>query len=387
MKIGLHYGGYNDVAYVLQTLQSAEIVRANDHEFTLKYDGDEYYFCSSPVPNFNTEMLSSDIRVRLHHNSLYKRFDWRNNEFEDKFYDKLIITTPGEAFDARFISNELLYNMLDTNKVCIYSGSSIVDFYHKNFIYNPWKNFYYFYNLYGFKFLNFYKNHKYKKNLLGAYHRWDNGNALPGRDPRHKRNELVKIINTKYPGVLHRYGSNESTIDTILNPYTNFGHWEQTHSTTYTDYSTSVCNLVWETRMGEGRYYFSEKTLKAALFSGEGLFFIWCGPDFLYRKLKNYGFWFLNFEFINDECTYCHDFCEYENELKSIPNNQIEIDRSIIRAIDFLIKLKEKYKTNEMVYEHLLEMYSHHLEKNYNLFKQTLLTCEEKDKVLNFIKN
>lgn len=390
MKIGIHYSTYNDVAYLLQTLMYSEIIHVDDHKFTLRYNDDEYYFCSS-AQTFDAEMLSCDRKIKLEHNRLYKRFNWRSATFEpldNGNYDKLILTTPGEAFDSREVSDKLLYNLLDTKKVMIYSGCSILDFYHENFIYNPWKNFYYFYNLYGFKFLNFYKNHKHKKNLLGVYHKWENGHTLPGRDPRTHRNNLVNIINTNYPNTLHRYGSNESTLDIILNAYTNFGQWEQTHSTTYTDYSTSTCNLVWETRVAAGRYYFSEKTLKAVLFSGEGLFFMWLGAEFLYRKLKNHGFWFLNFEFINDECTYINDFCDGHPVFKigeTYP--ETEIDRSIIRTTEFLVKLKEKYKTNENVYEYLLEKYGHHLEKNYSLFKEILFTCDEKDKVLNFLKD
>lgn len=380
MKLGFTFNSYNDVAYILHTLNNtAKIVRAESDAFTLQYKDDEYYFSSPRSENFNAQLIACDRKIKLCHNT----YTWKPNEIPEQF-DKVLLSTPGEPLQY-WIDELDCYKVLDTDRFMIHSGCYIPDFYHRNYLYNPWKNFYYFYNLYGFKFLNFYNNHRHKHNLLGLYHRWENGHALPGTDTRYKRNRLVNKINDRYPNILHRYGSNESTLDVILNPYTNFGQWEQTHSTTYTDYSTSVCNLIWESRMAPGRYYFSEKTLKGILFSAEKLFFMWWGPEFLYRKLKNKGLWFLNFEFID----YYNTFdLEDDWSIHTHTYSESIIEKSIFTTIDYLVELKETYKTNQKVYEHLLEKYGDKLEKNYNIFKEMLVTCEENEetRLINFLK-
>ena len=127
-----------------------------------------------------------------------------------------------------------------------------------------------------------------------------------------------------------------------------------------------------------GRQYITEKTLKVFLFSEENIFFIWYGPVVLYKYLMDMGFWFLNSEF-------------YDESIR-IPRNYklpgfSHMEQSVVDASKYLKSLKEEYKTNEDVHQHLMEKYGHRLEKNVELFKQILNSYSKKDLILNLIKN
>lgn len=366
MKIGFWAGKYESIAYIIHALQYAERINTSPTEFnffSLSLKGDEYYFLNNATPQQLNKLdkificehttISSEPRVR---------------------YDARIFSTPGEPI---YYDAEYLKNFLSNPKNIVYSGSTISDdviFEHDNFVYNEFINFSFFYRNLGFKFLNFYKNNTNKLNLLGVYYRVDNGDRFPGLNPRKIRAELINQIDEKYPNLLHRYKSHEDLLDTVLNTYHSIGmgQWAKNHITSYTDYTTSVCNILFEseTPVEEGKINFTEKTLKGLLFSAENIFFIWVGYSELYYKLKKSGFWFLNFEFMHEDTP---DF----------------INKSVTRTVYFLTKLKLNdglTLSNNEVHEKLLNMYGHRLESNYKLLKKFLNECPESEKVINLLK-
>jgi len=163
------------------------------------------------------------------------------------------------------------------------------------------------------------------------------------------------------------------------------------HITSYIDFTTSVCNVIFETLYSTGnvdepgsdnkmycRQYITEKTLKAIIFSEENIFFIWYGPIKLYKHLMDMGFWFLNSEFYDESI-----------ELSVLyPNTSYShMEESVIDASIYLKSLKEKYKTNTEVHKHLMKTFGHKLQKNVELFKEILNSYSKKENILNLIKN
>jgi hypothetical protein len=185
--------------------------------------------------------------------------------------------------------------------------------------------------------------------------------------------------------------SNEYNQKVLFQSYITFGHWGNTHISSYMDFTTSVCNVVFETLYATaniegtatgnkmyGRQYITEKTLKAICFSEENIFFIWYGPTKLYKHLMNIGFWFLNSEFYDESLE-----IPFQDGLPSYSH----IEQSLIDTSLYLKKLKEEYKTNEEVHNYLSKKYGHKLQKNVELFKNMLNSYDKKDLLLNLIKN
>ena len=91
-------------------------------------------------------------------------------------------------------------------------------------------------------------------------------------------------------------------------------------------------------------------------------------PNF--KRLRDFGFWFLNTEF--------HDV-DYLDPSQ-------EIENSIIKATTFLKELKDKLGSDKLVYDHLMTLYGHHLQNNVTLFYDLLYNCRHTDKILELIK-
>lgn len=146
--------------------------------------------------------------------------------------------------------------------------------------------------------------------------------------------------------------------------------------TSYTDFTTSVCNLIFESAGPDvvdlnieptKRLYLSEKTLKGLLFSKENIFSMWCGNEYFIPVLQDYGFWFLNFEFYN------------HTEPKAVVS-------SLIKTTEYLKQLKNQLKTNESVHKYLLDTFGSKLENNGKMLDQFLLDCEVKDNIIKLLK-
>jgi hypothetical protein len=174
------------------------------------------------------------------------------------------------------------------------------------------------------------------------------------------------------------YPSNEYNHKLLLQPYATFGHWGNNHITSYIDFTTSVCNVIFETLHSNGndeepnskmhgRQYITEKTLKSICFSEENIFFIWYGPSKLFKHLIKLGFWFLN--------------CEFYDETKTT------LEQSVIDTSIYLKELKEKIGNNKVVHGYLMNLYGVKLQQNVSVFKKLLNNYNNKDIVLNLIKN
>jgi hypothetical protein len=155
------------------------------------------------------------------------------------------------------------------------------------------------------------------------------------------------------------------------------------------DFTTSVCNLIFETLHSDSnqeepesrmhsRQYITEKTLKAIAFSEENIFFIWYGPTKLYKHLMEMGFWFLNSEFYDESV---------EIPFVELLPSYSHMEQSVIDASIYLKSLKKEYKTNAEVHKYLMMTYGHKLQKNVELLKEILSSYSKKENVLNLIKN
>jgi hypothetical protein len=376
MKIGLHYRNYGDVCVVMHMLSNSKFDRDND-KFIFYYNNDEYIF--SRDINIINEMCC-DIKIFL--------FTTLNEWKSFKGYDRLIQTQTTENY---FITNNQLKEYLDAGNISLSAAS--ISFEHPNFYFDPMFNLIFFYNFYGFNFLNYYKFDK-KENLLGVYHKpvKEIGNGKMHRNYLFEK--IKQILNEDFTP----YESLDYNLKSIVQPYEGFGHWGNNHITSYIDLTTSVCNVIFETMSANGnlekdeheysyygRQYITEKTLKAICFSEENIFFIWYGPHKLYKHLMELGFWFLNSEFYDESIE-----LSYGNDELSILYANVSyshMEQSVVDTALYLKDLKEQYKTNKEVHNYLVNTYGHKLEKNVELFKTILNDYNKKDLILNLVKN
>lgn len=354
MKIGLHFRAYEDCTIILYALSNSKFENILGHdEFSFYYNDDEYVFT-----RHQETIDKCDYKIRLFHTF----HEWKSF----KNYDKLIQTQIVENYH---ISNYELKEYLDAGNISLSSAS--ISFEHDNFFYDPIFNLIFFYYHYGYNFLNYYKFDN-KLNLLGVYHQNNKGEFFA---PKVKRDFIFNKSCELLENDLYCFKSNDYNLKSILQPYNLFGHWGNNHISSYTDYMTTVCNLLFETldensnqedetNKMDKRLYITEKTLKAILFSEANIFFIWYGPKKLLNHLIDLGFWFLNLEF-------------YTND----------VEQSVYDSVEFLKTLKEKYSSNKEMHEHLVNTYGHHLEKNVKLFKDILNNYDKKDSLLKLIKD
>jgi len=367
MKIGFHYRTYEDICIIAYALCDTKLkIQDISSDFIFYHNNDEYVFSKS-IDVIN----QCDYKIQL--------FTTFNEWKTFKGFDKLIQTQTTENYH---VFNIELKEYLDAGNICLSSAS--ISFEHPNFYYDPIFNLVFFYNFYGYNFLNYYQFDK-KENLLGVYHKPNNGiNINKGH-----RNYLYSKISDILKNDLKSYESSDYNLKLLFQPYSTFGHWGNNHITSYLDFTTSVCNLIFETLHSDsnqeepenrmhGRQYITEKTLKALAFSEENIFFIWYGPTKLYKHLMEMGFWFLNSEFYNESIK-----IDYNDELPSYSH----IEQSLIDATLYLQKLKEEYKTNKEVHNYLMKHYDHKLQKNVELLKEILSSYSKKENVLNLIKN
>jgi hypothetical protein len=372
MKIGFHYGAYEDCVALLYTFSDDKFNLENHLDtFSFFYRNDEYIFSTK------YEVIDScDYKIRLFHTFQ----EWKNF----KGFDKLIQTQTVENYHN---TNDELLEYLDAGNICLSSAS--ISFDHPNFYYEPILNLIFFYYNYGFNFLNYYKFDK-KQNLLGVYHKPINGVNTHKNHRDYLYSEVKNILQSD----LISYNSNDYNLKLLLQPYTLFGHWGNNHITSYVDFTTSVCNIIFETLHSNGnqenpdnkmhdRQYITEKTLKAICFSEEQIFFIWYGPTKLFKHLIDMGFWFLNCEFYNEE-TEIPNVVSYGDDvlLSYSPIEQSVIDTSI-----FLKTLKDKLNDNNTIHSYLMSKYGEKLKNNTKIFKELLNSYHKKEDILNLIKN
>lgn len=369
MKIGFLYRSFEDITSIVYTLSSLKLEIDNDetNSYFKFYDKNDEYIFSKSIEIIN----ECDYKIHL--------FTTFNEWKQFKGFDKLIQTQIVENYH---VTNDELKEYLDAGNISLSAAS--ISFEHPNFFYDPIFNLVFFYYHYGYNFLNYYQFDK-KDNLLGIYHKPDNGiNINKGH-----RNHLYKEISKNLKNDFISYHSNEYNMKMLFQPYIRFGHWGNNHITSYMDFTTSVCNVIFETLHSNGndeepenkmhgRQYITEKTLKAICFSEENIFFIWYGPTKLFKYLNDLGFWFLNSEFYNEsiQIPQYNDAPYYSH-----------MEDSVIQSANYLKKLKTKFKDNKLVHNYLIENYGEKLKNNVELFKKILNNYPKNTKLLKTIKN
>jgi hypothetical protein len=364
MKIGLNYRSYGDAGFVLYALRHGKIKADFKFEnmwgkpnttrrFEIAIDDDLYVFSHDYA-----DISDCDRKIYLSHNHL----------LEDSRYDRIIIT-PVDVIEQEY-TDSAIKDFLDKGHAFLSFVN--VNFRHKNFVYYPLYSFVYHYYALGFKFLNYYKNTD-KSHLVGIYHRPTHiGGASIAR-----RQEIFNATKQILGDDLHCYELNYSDFDLLLDSYRYFGQWYNVHMSGYSDFKSSIANIITETidsistHTVHDRMFMTEKTTKSILFSKEDIFFIWYGNETFIPYLRNYGFWFLNFEFYDPG---------------NGEGNDTAILKSVLATVKYLKDLKTRLDTNESVYKYLLNKYSDRLENNSRLFDQLINNCEIKEQVINLLK-
>ena len=367
MNIGFTYKRQSlyDVMSLLSVLQKFPY-HVYDTQFCFFGDKDTYYF-TTDYPHGYDRKIILDHRENIFDLEKYRDYNWKTMRSEG--YDKIIFT----LFEASILNVNNVQKYINDINVYLDAGNiliSVIDLpiNHPNYLFCPFLIFNLFYYYYGFAYLNYYKFNK-KNNLLGVY--FDNNH-------NHKvwRSRIIDYCNDLFNEDFLVYNvHSEDSIKTTLQGYNSFGFWGQNHITTYTDYTTSVCNILFETfatnEDGSGRLgaehgsvgsHMTEKTMKGIIFGEEQIFFIWYGPEYWFDFLIKSGFWFLNVEFY----TGC-------------------VLSSTKDSLLYLKKLKESLGTNENVHKFLLEKYGQKLESNVNLMKEIIYNSPYTEKILGVI--
>lgn len=366
MKIGIKYKtDLEEIAVLVWSLRDSAIkadLRA-DGIFEERYNGKVFELTlGENCFRFSTvdeALLECDKKVRVSHHSF---------DDVDPRYDKEICILHDVIRDE--FTEDHIREFLDKGNILI--SVSTANFSHENLIYDPLLGLVTIYLDLGLHFLNYYQAPKNFKRLLGVYHK----PLHIGGAPNNRRNELYDKVKAQLGDDFGAYKSCDSSFFDLINSYRYFGRWGNNHITGYTDYVTSVCNIVFETydsvgsNVFQGRTLLTEKTTKAIIFCEENIFFIWYGREDFYKVLREYGFWFLNSEFY-DATTEIQD--------------QTAMCQSVFNATTYLQKLKHSLGTNERVYSHLMEKYGHHLKENVRLFKHLEQNCPVKDTLINTI--
>lgn len=247
-------------------------------------------------------------------------------------------------------------------------------------IVDPALNFYYFYYIHGFQWLNFYET-KERSNLIGVYNNFRH-HYKPDRE------KMIQFLESNLGHPIKVYkkediaGHNKDFLD-IISFYRC-----ALHISAYLDYATSVANLIFESqshsrdiRLEYGELLFSEKTLKAIVYQKAGIFFIYLGSPKQLEWLHEQGFWFLNSDFYKDP-NLINKLVEEKVEMKE--DFGYSTMNSAVHTVAYLIHLKNKLGSDTAVYNFLLEQYKDKFDHNMIVLRK-LLTCGYVDKIENFL--
>lgn len=332
------------------------------------------------------------------YNGINITFKFENNlnpkNYTNIDYDKIFILNGYNSRDNKFESTEnieILYFKVDENfheieeyvhqflsKFRIISSASL-SFEHTNFYHAPIINLFAFYYSLGFNHLSYTELKVSKQNLIGMYY-----------IPKYK-NARDMMYNT-IGGIFENNGLIGPTLyDTVSNKpqlvsrflEKNNGNWGKNHSSMYSDYITSVCGFIFDTlnhastegpAEATGRYYITEKMLKAILFSKLNIPFIVDTNPYNFNILNDLGFWFLNSEF--------HTF----DKNKSKDEMVLETRQSIISATEYLIDLYKKHNYDlNGTHNELVSLYGSKMRNNYSTFMKYLEEPKDGDKLIDFI--
>lgn len=366
-SIGIYYNsGYGpNIGLILWCLRNYDIqVNSSDGHntkgryFQIITDNFLYKFS-----NVYSDLLGCDKFINLEigdsltHNPEYK-FDMHVYGSSDVLINEL--------------TDEKILNFLNDGNLIIFGGVDKLK--HPNLIADPLFILVYFYYKLGYNYLNFPNLPVTEyKGLLGVYHRRIHNSGRIS----HERDNVVNYADQLLKDDLYIYSRPKNSYQELLESVKYFYLWYNNHASTYTDYKTSVCNILLEScgaatnAIEAGRTMLTEKTMKAILFSAEDIFFIWYGAEFYYKILRDYGFWFLNSEF-------------YDAANNS--NYTTAVTESVKHSVQYLKELKHSLGTNKKVHEYLMNIHGTKLENNVRLFKHLEENCPYKDYILNKIQ-
>lgn len=373
MRIGIKYLSFYDCSGLIYTLSEGSISYLKHKVFSIKYRNNEYLFSRT----FDDLKDVDKTIICINHLQQAKDVVIEANNLKLTNF-KLLQMQIVENFQC---SDSEIVDFLNKGNIILSSAS--VNFTHENLIYDPFLNLFYLYRSCGFNYINYHKNST-KKFLMGIYYRPIHVDGIVRRERKYIYEKAKQLLDNN----LICYTTNNKTeFDILLENHEGFGFWNQTYISTYTDYSTSVCNIMFET-LGSttqtqdpnhfmyNREYITEKTLQSLLYSKENIFFIWYGPKKILKILKDMGFWFLNLEF-------------YDENDDSIIKDEIylcSVYNSIVKSIEYIKKLKTELKDNNFVFEHLIDKYGHHLANNSVLLDNVLNQSIYKEKILQLIE-
>ena len=249
------------------------------------------------------------------------------------------------------------------------------DFSHDRYYYNHKLAFGYFYYLLGFYHLGFDNINIEKENLLGSYLK---------KGYRAQRDELYDRVVEKFDNKdkIKNYSFKfDNNISMALDLKFYFG-WMKNHITSFTDYMRSLFILNFESDGPDepNNHHITEKTVKSILFSKLNIPSILFAHQEILLKLKEDGFWFLNFDFID------FDKLKKWQESDDEREGAVIVDNSVLKSADFILELDKKFKGNKKEIEnYIVENYSDKLQNNYKLFKNILNDIDIKEEVFNTI--
>lgn len=260
-------------------------------------------------------------------------------------------------------------NKINNNKII--SGGNIPSLY-KNYFRDYKINFKYFFYDLGYNYLNLNYTELKKDNLLGFYNK---------KEYKITRDNFVSKMEKMCKFNIKNYSNEKySTLDWALHLWRT-PQWHKVHTSSFTDYQTSVVGFVFETLDLESDYesinrieYISEKSLKPLLFSFLKIPFILnCNP-YSFIELNEDGFWFFNSEFFNYNES--DDFYTLKNKLK----------KSIFDSLDYLNELNLKYSGNlDEIHLYFKNKYGDKMDKNFKKTIEYINTSNGGDKLLDFI--
>ena len=297
-------------------------------------------------------------------------FNWNEWDFKDKSILEVIYLNLIETFHD---TDKNMKQFLKNYKII---SSSQFNYPDKNFYYDPILNLLYFYYNFGLDFLPFKTLDVKKTNLLGTYLR---KNYKPLRDTLYSeierlfpQKELIEIYDVEpRPNFI-------TNLKLLNNPL----KWDHNHITSYLDYITSVCAIVFETSNHSefnwpcdsiNRQYITEKTLKAILYSKMNIPFIMDMNPYDFIELNKRGFWFLNTEFF--------DFDNISSEEVLAQN----MKNSIFKSVEYVLNIYEHNQNLQQTHYELTKLFSEKMQNNFNIFMKYLTNPLNSSKLLDFI--
>ena len=272
---------------------------------------------------------------------------------EQNNLDSIIMAyTNGERVGEFYQRNVWQTFLDDNNYLLLTTADYPSSFKHDNIFFSPFLNIIKWFYYTGYRYLNFYPTDK-KAALLGHYH--GNRSEDYSADWRNRiSNKVRSILGSDYEIYTKPEIPMQDIVDSIK--WTGNLVWDKNHATSYLDYNQSAVNLLWDSEEEFGVQRFTEKTLKAILFSKALIFFIWYGPLGLVKDLQEAGFWFLNFEFLD-------------------LTSATPLEDSIYKTVEYLKNLRLTEGSNDYVYSTLLNAYREKLINNGVKFDNLLKNC------------